>query len=107
MGNGGEAMTGGGMYAVVGTWAMDSSMRENQAAALPHLVANVRANAGFVNGYWCDDVEDADVSVTFVAFETRDQAEAFRAAVIANAPGQDSVGVSGQRLRIVEVKAQA
>src|SRR4051794_26479782 len=95
------------MFAVVGTWSMDASMREHQAAVLPHLVNGVRQNAGFVRGFWCDDVEDPGVSLTFVVFETLDQARAFRAAVLANAPGQVSAGVGQQGLRIVELKAEA
>ena len=95
------------MFAVVGTWTMDASMREQQAAALPHLVDGVRQNAGFVRGFWCEDVEDPAVSLTFVVFKTLEQAQSFRGAVIANAPGQVSVGVGQQGLRIVELRADA
>jgi hypothetical protein len=95
------------MFAVVGTWAMDAAMREGRHAALPHLVDGVRQNAGFVKGFWCDDVDDPGVSVTFIVFETLDQARAFREAVVANAPGQASVGAGQQELRIVEVTADA
>jgi hypothetical protein len=59
-----------------------------------------------VRGFWCDDVEDPAVSLTFVVFEAVDQARALRESVIANAPGQASVGVGQQPLRIVEVKAE-
>lgn len=86
---------------------MDASMRQRQTAALPQLVEGVRQNPGFVRGFWCDDVEDPDVSVTFVVFDTLDQARAFRQAVIANAPGHSSVGVGQNGLRIVELKAEA
>jgi hypothetical protein len=86
---------------------MEASMRNVQAAALPQLVDGVRQNAGFVRGFWCDDVEDPAVSLTFVVFETLDQARAFRQSVIGNAPAQAFVGVGRQRIRIVELKADA
>lgn len=95
------------MFAVAGTWRMDSTMREAQAAALPHLVAGVSSNPGFVRGFWADDVDDRELSVTFIVFETLDQARSFRDAVMANAPAQTEVGVERSGLRIVEVRADA
>ena len=95
------------MFAVSGTWKMDNSMRERQAAVLPQLVAGVSQNPGFVRGFWADDLDDPDVSVTFVVFETLDQARSFREAVMANAPAQVEVGVERAGLRIVEIQADA
>lgn len=95
------------MFAVVGTWTTDEALREARDDSLPRLVEGVRQNPGFVTGYWCDDVDDRDSSVTFVVFETREQAASFREAVLENVPAQSSVGVEGQRLRVVEVTAQA
>lgn len=95
------------MFAVSGTWKMDNSMREKQAAVLPQLVEGVRANPGFVRGFWADDVEEPDLSVTFVVFETLDQATRFREAVMANAPAQVEVGIERAGLRIVEIQANA
>jgi hypothetical protein len=86
---------------------MDSGMREQQAAMLPALVAGVSQNLGFVRGFWSEDVDDPTVSVTFTVFETRDQADAFREAVMANAPAQAESGVSRDELRIVRVTADA
>ena len=82
-------------------------MRERQAAVLPQLVAGVSQNPGFVRGFWADDLDDPDVSVTFVVFETLDQARSFREAVMANAPAQVKVGVERAGLRIVEIRADA
>lgn len=82
-------------------------MREQQAAMLPALVAGVSQNLGFVRGFWSEDVDDPTVSVTFTVFETRDQADAFREAVMANAPAQAESGVSRDELRIVRVTADA
>lgn len=95
------------MFAVAGTWTMDTNMRERQADVLPALVAGVRQNEGFVRGFWTEDVDDPDVSLTFVVFETLDQAHAFRQAVMANAPAQAQSGVDRAGLRIVKVTADA
>jgi hypothetical protein len=86
---------------------MDAEMRQRQAELLPVLVDGVRQNPGFVRGFWSDDLEDPDVSVTFIAFETLEQAQSFREAVLANAPAQATVGVERNTLQIVEVKADA
>ena len=94
------------MFAVTGTWTMDTDMRERQVEALPALVAGVRQNDGFVRGYWTEDVDDPAVSVTFIVFETLHQAHAFRDAVIANAPAQAESGVEGAGLRILKVTAE-
>jgi len=94
------------MFAVVGTWAMDTDMRDQQAQALPALIAGVRQNEGFVRGFWTEDVDDP-VSLTFIMFETLDQARAFREAVMANAPAQAESGVERAGLRLVKVTAEA
>ena len=95
------------MFAVAGTWTMDDSMREEQLAALPMLVAGVQQNPGFLRGFWAEDVDDPSQSVTFIVFETIDQAREFRQAVIQNAPAQTDAGVEQGALRIVEVRAEA
>ena len=86
---------------------MDNSMREKQAAVLPDLVAGVSRNPGFVRGFWADDLDEPDVSVTFVVFKTLQQARGFRDAVMANAPAQVEVGIERAGLRIVEIQADA
>jgi hypothetical protein len=95
------------MFADSGNWKMDNSMREMQAAVLPQLVAGVSRNPGFVRGFWADDLEEPDLSVTFVVFETLDQARSFREAVMANTPAQVEVGIERAGLRIVEIQADA
>jgi hypothetical protein len=95
------------VFAVTGTWKMDNSMRDKQAAVLPQLVAGVSRNEGFVRGFWADDLDEPDMSVTFVVFETLDQARGFREAVMANAPAQVEVGIERAGLRIVEIQADA
>jgi hypothetical protein len=95
------------MFAVAGTWTMHSGMREIQKQALPALIDGVKKNPGFVRGYWTDDVEDPATSLTFIVFETLEQARSFRDAVIENAPGQADAGVERGGLRIVELIAEA
>ena len=95
------------MFAVAGTWTMNADMRERQAESLPGLVAGVRQNEGFVRGFWTEDVDDPGVSVTFIVFETLEQARNFREAVLANAPGQANAGVDRAGLRVVKVTAEA
>ena len=95
------------MFAVAGTWTMDRDMRERQAEALPALVAGVRQNERFVRGFWTEDVDDPATSLTFIVFETLEQARAFREAVLANAPTQAESGVDRAGLRVVNVTADA
>ncbi len=95
------------MYAVAGTWTMDAAMKQEQLHVLPMLVQGVRQNPGFVRGFWADDLDDPSQSVTFIVFETLDQARGFREAVLKNAPAQTDVGVERGGLRIVEIRAEA
>jgi len=95
------------MFAVAGTWSMDADMLAQTEAALPVLVEGVQQNPGFVRGYWSSDVDDPGVSITFIVFETLDQARDFRKAVMANAPAQAESGVERTGMRIVEVRAEA
>ncbi len=95
------------MYAVAGTWRLDPSMRETQEHALQGIVAGVRQSPGFVRGFWSRDVDEPDVRLTSVVFETREQAIAFRSAVETNAPAQADSGVSRTGLRLAEVQADA
>jgi hypothetical protein len=73
---------GGFVFAVLGTWIRDDAMRARQDQALPNLVNGVRQNPGFVRGFWADDVDQSERSVTFIVFDTMDQARAFRDAVL-------------------------
>lgn len=95
------------MFAIAGTWKMDNSMREQQARLLPGLVAGVSQSPGFVRGFWADDMDEPELSVTFIVFETLDQARAFRDAVLANAPAQAAAGIERAGLRVVEIQAEA
>ena len=62
---------------------------------------------GFLHGFWSSDVDDGDLSVTYVVFRTEEQAVAFKAAVEANAPAQSGAGVERRNLRLLEVRAHA
>ena len=95
------------MYAVAGTWALDRSLAAAQGQSLHTIVAGVRNLPGFIRGFWSRDIAEPDVNVTYIVFETLQQAQDFRASVEANAPRQAEVGVSRTGLRIVEVEADA
>jgi hypothetical protein len=95
------------MFAVAGTWTMDAAMRQQQQSMLPRLVDGVMQNRGFVRGFWADDLERPERSVTFIVFETLEQARDFRSAVMANAPAQAGAGVECEELRILEIHADA
>lgn len=95
------------MYAVAGTWRMDPEKRAEQAAALQGIVAGVRQTPGFVREFWSQDVDEPEVSLTCIVFETREQASSFGSAVQANAPAQADSGVGRTGLRIAEVTADA
>jgi len=95
------------VFAVAGTWNMDASMREMQKKVLPSLVEGVKQNPGFVRGFWADDLDDPDRSVTFIVFQTLEQAQGFREAVLSNAPAQQESGVERGELRIVDIRADA
>lgn len=86
---------------------MDADKRQEQEAVLPTLVEGVRLSPGFVRGFWSNDVDEPGVSLTFIVFETLDQAREFRKAVIANAPAQAVSGVERSGIRIVEIRADA
>ena len=86
---------------------MDPSIRQIQEQALPALVEGVKQNRGFVRGFWTADVEDPAIRLTFIVFETLEQARSFREVVISNAPAQADAGVERRGLRIVELIAEA
>jgi hypothetical protein len=86
---------------------MDDAMRQQQKVLLPRLVDGVKQNPGFVRGFWADDLDQPERSVTFIVFETLGQARDFREAVMANAPAQTDAGVERGELRILEVHADA
>ena len=102
-----QALEEGSVFAVAGTWTMDAAMREQRQSVLPRLVDGVTKNPGFVRGFWAEDLERPERSVTFIVFETLDQAREFRAAVMANAPAQADSGVERGELRILEIHADA
>ena len=95
------------MHAVVGMWDMDLSLKEGQGEALPGIMEGVRSRPGFVQGYWTSDVEDPSINVSFVVWESHEQAVEFRQAVLGNAAAQLQAGIRNQGLRIVQVDASA
>jgi quinol monooxygenase YgiN len=95
------------VYAVAGRWTLDPSQTDRQGDALAGIVAGVRQLPGFVRGFWSRDVTDPSANLTWIVFETREQAEEFRRAVEQNAPAQRESGVARDDLVLVEVVAEA
>jgi hypothetical protein len=95
------------VFAVAGTWKLDAEMREQQKRVLPMFVESVKQDPGCIRGFWADDLDRPELSVTFIVFETLDRARGLREAVLHNAPAQVDAGVERGELRIVEVRADA
>ena len=95
------------MFAVVGRWTLDPAHADKQAESLQRIVEGVGQLPGFVRGYWSRDLAEPSLNVTYVVFETLEQAEEFRRAVQANAPAQEQTGVARDELRLVEILANA
>lgn len=95
------------MYAVAGRWSLDPSRAEEQQRALEGIVDGVKRSPGFVRGFWSQDADDPGVHLTYIVFETLQDARAFRSAVEANASAQAESGVQRDELRLVEVIADA
>ena len=95
------------MFAVAGRWDLEPGLADDQAAALPDIVCGVQSAPGFVHGFWSRDVGGSTTNLTYIVFETRAQAERFRASVLANAPAQHASGVGLEDLLVVEVIAHA
>lgn len=95
------------MYAVAGRWILDPSKASQQADALTGIVAGVRQLPGFVRGFWSRDVVDSSANLTWIVFDTREQAESFRRSVDQNVPAQQESGVARNDLVLVEVVAEA
>jgi hypothetical protein len=95
------------VYAVAGRWTLDPAKADRQDDGLTGIVSGVRQLPGFVRGFWSRDVADPSASLTWIVFETREQAEEFRRAVEQNAPAQQESGVARGDLALVEVVAEA
>jgi len=95
------------MFAVAGRWRLDPAMADQQRAALPRIVDGVKGAPGFVRGFWARDLDGPGTNLTYIVFETLQQAERFRGSVEANAPAQQDSGVERDELRILEVLADA
>lgn len=92
------------MYAVIGVWDIEPSMREEQRGYLDGIVAGVGRLPGLVKGYWSDGT-DPRTSHTFILFSERDAAEQFAADVRGNVDNQAAAGVTNVSLDLTEVIA--
>ena len=82
-------------------------MAEEQEAGLPRIVDGVKGAPGFVRGFWARDLDGSGTNLTYIVFETLQQAEQFHRSVQANTPAQQQSGVERAELRILEVLADA
>jgi hypothetical protein len=93
------------MYAVVGVWNIDPSLREDQG--LHELVIpSVRNHPGFVAGYWMRDPQSGKGHSTIV-LDSEQSAQAFKETVLGNSQNQAKAGISTDSLAVVEILAQA
>jgi quinol monooxygenase YgiN len=95
------------MHAVVGIWRRAGGQDEARMRVLrERIVPSVRRNPGFVAGYWTHD-HATGKDHTFVVFETREDAETFKAVVERNSRDQAEHGMRKELLAIAEVTAEA
>jgi hypothetical protein len=95
------------MYAVVGIWNIDPSLRDKQDQALHELVIpSVRNHPGFVAGYPMRDPYRGKGQSTIV-LDSEQSAEAFTEIVLSNTQNQVKAGITTDSLAVVEILAQA
>jgi len=100
-------VTGQPTHAVLSTFAIDPSRREEQDFGLRNvIVPGVRGAPGFVSGIWTRS-EDGRTSVVIVSFTDEASARKFEASVRANAEGQASVGLDLVDVTLMTVSASA
>ena len=94
------------MYAVVGIWNIDPSLRDKQDQGLHELVIpSVRNHPGFVAGYRMRDPNSGKGHSTIVLDSER-SAEAFTEIVLSNTQNQVKAGITTDSLAVVEILAQ-
>jgi hypothetical protein len=95
------------MYAVVGIWNIDPSLRDQQDQGLHELVIpSVRNHPGFVVGYWMRDVHSGKGHTTIV-LDSEQSAQSFKESVLSNSQNQAKAGITADSLAVVEIIAQA
>jgi hypothetical protein len=95
------------MYAVVGIWNMDPSLRDEQDQGLHELIIpSVRNHPGFVAGYWMRDPHSGKGHSTIV-LDSEQSAQAFKEAVLGNTQNQARAGITTDSLAVVEILVQA
>ncbi|HST82861.1 MAG TPA: hypothetical protein VLL08_14095 [Kineosporiaceae bacterium] len=71
------------MYAVTGSWQVDTALDAEQLA---HIPETVRHHGGFVRGYWGQEPNDTTLAHAFVVFDDLTAAEAMAQGVRAAIP---------------------
>jgi hypothetical protein len=96
------------MYAVVGIWNIDPSLREKQDQGRLHelVIPSTRHHPGFLVGYWMRDPQSGKGHSTIV-LDSEQSAQAFKETVLGNSQNQARAGITTDSLTIVEILAQA
>jgi hypothetical protein len=95
------------MYAVVGIWNIDPSLRDKQDQGLHELVIpSVRNHPGFVAGYWMRDPHSGKGHST-ILLDSEHSAQALKESVLGNTQNQAKAGITTDSLAVVEILAQA
>ncbi len=95
------------MYAVVGSWTMETGRWEEQLQGLhEHIVPRARQIPGFVAGYWLGDPQTGR-SQSLIVLEDEASARAFESFVRANPLNREQAGVEMESLTVAPVMAEA
>lgn len=94
------------MYAVVGIWTAAEGQRDEQDRGLhDEVIPLVKAQPGFVAGYWMRDPETGKAHTTIV-LDSEESANAFKALVVGRAQHRARVGITNDLLAVAEVLAE-
>jgi hypothetical protein len=94
------------MFAAILTFHHDAARWEEQKPVLrARIIPMVKASPGFVAGYWTYDKSESR-TVSFIVYETADQAQALVRGVRDESEFQRKSGVNLESTRVVEIMAE-
>jgi hypothetical protein len=95
------------MHAVFGRWTMDETRTEEQAQQLrDRIVPMVKAQPGFVAGYWTRDPQTGRTH-TAIILDSEESADALKTLIDAGRQQAAQAGVTNDFLVITDVTAHA
>lgn len=95
------------MYAVVGIWTLDESLRDEQLRALrDEIVPLTSRTPGFLHGYWTHDPETGKAH-TMIVFSSSEAAHNYKAQVSRRSQAAAQLGIISDILRTVDVVTSA